>query len=78
MHIACMHEFVGACMCVCVCLQMNVIILLVFLYCSPEYEMSGVTMALKGLVTEGIMEINHDHNSKQQAAMTLRRCVLAM
>lgn len=66
-----MHAAVGARACVCVFPQRSVIMLVVFPYCSPEYEMCWVVQVMMGLVTKGkSKEINSDHNSKQQAAMT--------
>lgn len=70
-HVTCMHAAVGARTCVCVFPQRNVIMLVVFPYRSPEYEMCWVVQVMMGLVTKGkSKEINSDHNSKQQAAMT--------
>lgn len=45
--------------------------LVVFPYCSPEYEMCWAVQVMMGWSQRGNQkEINSDHNSKQQAAMT--------
>lgn len=53
-HVTCMHATVGARTRVCVYPQRNVIMPVVFLYCSPEYQMCWVKLVMMGLVAEGI------------------------